>query len=86
MPLDIPPPFQSNPFLRPLPPSGVCPKGFVPVGDGTCKLEAFVRFDGYFLLPNVLDLPVEFGKPDTYALVVLNAIARSGRRLANIGA
>jgi hypothetical protein len=69
MPLDIPPPFQSNPFLRPLPPSGVCPKGFVPVGDGTCKLEAFVRFDGYFLLPNVLDLPVEFGKPDTYALV-----------------
>lgn len=65
---DMPPAFQGNPFLRPIPPSGICPKGFVPVGDGTCKLEAFIRVDGYFLFPNPGDLAIEYGKPDTYAL------------------
>ena len=66
--LDMPPAFQGNPFLRPIPASGICPKGFTPVGDGSCKLEAFIRVDGYFLIPNPGDLPIEFGKPETYAL------------------
>ena len=61
-----PPAPVLNPFIRPLPADGKCPKGFVPVGDGTCKLSAFIRFDGHLLLPNPGDVVVEYGKPETY--------------------
>lgn len=64
-----PPPAPTpvlNPFLRPLPADGKCPRGFVPVGDGTCKLSAFIRFEGHLLLPNPGDVVVEYGKPETY--------------------
>ena len=61
--------LASNPFLSLPLPDGTCPKGFVPVGNGLCKREAFIRLDGWMLLPNAADIVIAYGQPETYANV-----------------